>query len=383
MYAYIDESGHTGSNLLDADQPVYHSVGVMSLEDIDQKYEKLFSDYARKCGFEYLHAAEMGMSRLQRFLPILTKRIRRDTVRFFIGSIDKKWFIVCKLFDFLFDPIENRAAYEHVFNQWHLRQLMLINFACLIDEEVLSEIWGAIMEKNIDKSVAQFVAVLRKLHAKLPLHPDKRTKEICAETLNWAENNPTELGIRFKGKKQLLMHTPNVAMFVPLMQSIEIQSQYWKSPVRRIIHDRQAQFQSIFKDIHRMLGNASSEPIGLIGGPKYSLRSAHGSSFGVLSSSTSAGIQLADLVLWLRQREWRDGGPPPEVHEFLDRVNRHSEPKGIFDLSYDTSVRVARDAYREAMQIDFPERARLRAAGILSAMEESRLARIKQHEKGK
>ena len=378
MYAYADESGHTGSNLLDPDQPVYYSVAVMSLEDIDQKYGKSFNEYANQHDFGHLHAAEMGIHRLKDFLPKLTKWIKRDTIRFFVGSIEKRWYILCKLFDFLFDPVENRGAHAQVYNIYPLRHLMLVNLSILITEDDLADAWEAIHGSNVSKSKELLLTVLQRLRERLKTHPDARSRDIIGDTLEWAEKYPEELETSFKRKRLLLAHYPNVVMFTPLMLAVEKQSEYWKSPVKRNTHDRQSQFQSSWRDLHKTLGEASDKPFGLIGGPEFKLRAAPGSSFVVGDSATSAGIQFADLVLWLMQRKAAGDNLCSEADEFMERVMRHSEP---FNLSYEDTLLNIKQVYEPIMAADFSESDFKRSRKIVEEFEDGRLARIQKFEK--
>lgn len=265
MYAYADESGHTGSNLLDPSQPTYFAAAAMSLMDIDAKYGPVFTEYAQERGFQFLHAAEMGLGRLLELIPKLTKWIQRDTIRFFIGNMDKRWFIVCKLFDFLFDPVENRAAPSHVYLVQPLRYAMLVKLAALVEDQDLGDTWDAIHGRNYDASVALFSRILERLSSRVEQLPDQRSREIISEVISWAVRFPEELGLSFKRRRQLFGHYPNVAMFTPLMVAIEKQSEHWKSPVRTINHDRQSQFQVAWQEMHGILSNASDKPFHPLG----------------------------------------------------------------------------------------------------------------------
>jgi hypothetical protein len=84
MYAYLDESGHSGSNLFDPSQRHFYACAVISSMDLDSRYSVKFNEYAQQQGQPHLHAAEMGVGRLLDLLPRLQKDIKRDTVRFFI-----------------------------------------------------------------------------------------------------------------------------------------------------------------------------------------------------------------------------------------------------------------------------------------------------------
>ncbi len=380
MYAYADESGQTGKNLLDPAQPAYHVAAVMSLGDIDKKYGPVFDAYAQQHGFDYMHAAELGMERLYGILPTLTKWIRRDTIRFFIGSIDKRWFILCKFFDFLFDPVENRGARAHVYNVKQLRYLMLVHMWSIFDEQDLREVWDAITGRNVSKSQELLLSAILRVGTRLEILPDARSRQIVSDTFSWAEKYPEELGTSFKGKKLLLGHYPNVAMFTPLMLAIEKQSKYWDSPVRRITHDRQSQFQSAWKEMHRLLGNASDKPFHLIGGEDFTLQAAPGSKFVIGKSSASAGIQFADCVLWLTQRALAGDELPSEAKIFMARVVRNTDN---YEMSYESTIATLQQELPPIMTGEIPESKLQKGRDIVDICEDKRLDAMLELEKEK
>lgn len=65
------------------------------------------------------------------------------------------------------------------------------------------------------------------------------------------------------------------------------------------------------------------------------LRSAPGSEFVIRDSSSSAGIQLVDLILWLTKRGFDGREAPPEVKTFMQRVLRQTDP---YEMSYEGTV---------------------------------------------
>lgn len=380
MYAYADESGHTGSNLLDIAQPTYYAAAVMCLTDLDAKYKPTFDAYAKKYGFKYLHAADMGMHRLTGLLPTLTKWIKRDTIRFFIGNIDKKWFILCKLFDFLFDPIENRAALWHVYWVQQLRYMMLVKLSLLMEEDDLRDAWEAIHGADYETSKTLLISVINRLAERVALLPDERSRTIIAEVFTWAIKYPEELGLSFKKRKQLLGHYPNVAMFTPLMLSIQKQSEYWHSSVKRIVHDRQSQFQTAWREMHTLLSQASEKPFHLIGGPEFKMRAAPGSSFVIGDSVTSAGIQLADIVLWFTKRMFDEKEVTPEVKEFMARVARHTEP---YEMSYEGTIDVLEREVTPIMSMPMSNDKLKRGREIVETFEKQRMQSMLELEKKK
>jgi hypothetical protein len=64
MYFYVDESGHSGSDLFDAQQPnLYYGV-LSSPQNIDIVAEPELARLRKQVGYPRLHANELGVGRL-------------------------------------------------------------------------------------------------------------------------------------------------------------------------------------------------------------------------------------------------------------------------------------------------------------------------------
>lgn len=71
MHFYVNETGHTGPNLFDRTQPVL-SYGVLSSPvDLDKVAEPELAALRKKLGVVRLHAAELGMHRLDDLVDTL------------------------------------------------------------------------------------------------------------------------------------------------------------------------------------------------------------------------------------------------------------------------------------------------------------------------
>ena len=329
VYAYADESGNTGSNLFDSAQPNFYSAAVISDFDLDTHYKEPFDKFALSEGFVGLHAAEMGMGRLVKFLPTLEKWIKRDTIRFFVGRVVKRHLIVVKIFDTLFDPHENRAVSYHVYWCLPLRHIGVIKLNHIVTDEILRSFWGALMENDEGKSRKLFLESVLALRSRVHLVPDQRSREIFGDAFAWAESYPDEIGFHIGKRKDKLMHQPNLVAFPEMLRAIDDQAEFWKVPVKVIKHDRESQIQNLLKDWHQMLSNAGEGTFRLFQ-REIKIRVVSGSDFQISSSKDSAGIQLADIVLWLTKRAHEGGDIGEVARKFLARVERHSTP---FELS--------------------------------------------------
>lgn len=172
MFTYADESGNTGTNLLDRDQPFYYAGAIMAKVSLDEKCKGRFERFAASQGHTHLHAAEMGMGKLVEFLPVLERFIQKDMLRFFLGRIEKRWFIVAKFFDLMFDPHDNRGVSAHHYWVGPLRFYLLDKLNLILRDEDLGEIWPALIARDFQVARTTISSTLR--HEPCLDHPNER-----------------------------------------------------------------------------------------------------------------------------------------------------------------------------------------------------------------
>ena len=103
LYAYFDESGNTGYRIDDTTQPTFYECAVISSFDLNMGELCELDDIKNKLGLNRLHAAEIGMEKIESFIPIISQLALRHNLTFFISKIDKFHFAKLKLFDLIFD----------------------------------------------------------------------------------------------------------------------------------------------------------------------------------------------------------------------------------------------------------------------------------------
>lgn len=346
----------------------------MSLESLDSKYGALFNAYAQSQGFKYLHAGEMGMGRLVGLFPKLTKIIKRDNLRFFLGITDKRWLIMAKLFDTIFDPVDNRAVAQHTYWVAPFRYILLIKLHHITREDDLRDIWAALTTTDFEEARALLERALRSITSRIGLLPDQRSREVIGEAMEWAAKHPEELGIKFQTKKLILNHHPNVAMLTPLLSEVQRQAEHWKTAPKVITHDQSSQFQSAWRELHQNLTNANGFEFQLIGGPKQKLGIDKNSSFVIGDSRTSAGIQFIDIALWLWKRAHGGVALPAEAQELIARILKNTA--NPFEMSYDATVNLAEQTMAPIMEAELTEADIERGKRLLKESETNRKARM-------
>src|SRR5258706_1295238 len=305
MFAFIDESGNTGPNLFDPEQPVFYSVAVISKRDLDIEYAADFLRLANSCGASTLHAAELGVAGLEKVLPEIQRMVKRDTIRFFVGEINKRDLVLTKLTDTILDSHENRAVPWHIYNVRMLRLLNVFKLSVVVNKSNLMLFWDALMEVNSIRAQQKFVDSLRSMEANVCNIPDARSREVIGDSIRWAIEHPEAISV-YSAKPVRLGHLPHLVVFTPALHAIQKQSEYWSSPVTEIRHDRESLVADALRKRHELLSHAPVKTIEWMD-TSYPIGAAPDSKFRIVSSAQSAGVQLADIVLWLIRREGEGG----------------------------------------------------------------------------
>lgn len=375
MYTYADESGNTGSNVLDPDQPFYYSGALMSQAALDEKYRAEFARYAAAQGHSHLHAGEMGMGKLVKLLARLERIIQKDRIRFFLGRMEKKWFVLAKFFDLVFDPHDNRGVAQLHYWVGPLRFLLLDHLHRIVRDEDLTEMWPALIAADFEASRTNLLKVMDRLLSRLGLLPDQRAREIIRDAFEWAIKHPEELGVNFQNKQLVLGHYPNVAMLTPLLGAVQRQAELWGTRAGIITHDQSSQFQSAWREVHKTLARAESVEFGLIGGPTHKIGIDKDSAFVIGDSKKIAGIQLIDVILWLWKRREAGAPMPPEANALLAKAFRSAQP---YDMSHESTVRMAGEMLRPVMDSELTGKDLQRGRDLLAEMETQRRCRMSE-----
>lgn len=243
MYAYIDETGNTGKNIFDEEQPLFLTAALISKVNFDLLERDRLIRIARRYGKDALHANELGDAAVESYARDILKVMEHHDCRFFISRAEKRYLAVTKLVDTLFDCFENKAVPWHTYNFRALRLLMVFKIAHILTVDAAMKFWGSLMEKNRTKAYSLFLDSLAELKENISLLPDARSRELITQAIEWATENPEAIYIHVNSKSVRAGHLPNMAVFPNLLEGIEQRSRLWKRSVIEVVHDRQCEFE--------------------------------------------------------------------------------------------------------------------------------------------
>lgn len=372
MFAYIDEAGHTGSNLFDSVQPIFY-YGLLSCKvDFDFVYGDRMRRLAASLGSTSLHGNELGADKVETILPEIQKILRVSDGRFDLSKVNKIDLAVTKLFDTVFDPGENVAVPWQAYNMVAFRNVLLLKLARVLDEALLKTFWGSLLDRKETRSRASLVATLEEIKNRLSAIPDARSREILSGGLSWAIDNPEVLEYHSSSPAYLKWHMPNAVSFPDMLRAIHTKSKQWRRPVRLIKVDQQSQFNATQRALHEIHRNAApgkgAFPIGI---DPVELRLVPESRLVTCASKDSPGIQLVDLLLWIVRQIDKGQPPGPESIELFRKIGHRTK---VFDLSLLHISQWTEAAWKKINSADMSDEQLKKGSELLALSEQRRRA---------
>ena len=302
MYAYIDESGNTGSNLFDPAQPYFLTVAMSSAMDFDDVFRSRVERMANRIGTDHLHASAIGVDGVEAVAAGLIELVEFSQTRFYFAAVNKRDVAALKFFDAIFDAGENRAASRYGYALSPLRFHLVKDFVGLLDVTDTRLFWNAMTRVRSPQTVQDAVSAIDNVLERLGTLNDPRSRDLIGDTMRWARDNIDEFSFWTSRKEDHYGQLPNLFTLPRLLNSISDAAKHWDCKVDRIVHDQQSQFGRTLQEWHSSFAGHDRDLIFDFGDTPIRLANIHGSHFEMRDSKASPGLQVVDLVLWTFSR---------------------------------------------------------------------------------
>ncbi len=135
-FYYVDESGNTGCNLFDKNQPTLYYGVLSSKLNLDVAAKADSQKFRTILGLDILHAVELSDSKLVKIASDLNQLNKKFDLKFDIHLVSKPDHALISFFDQVFDSGINQAV--PCISYWTgLRFVLLLKIATLFDEKTL------------------------------------------------------------------------------------------------------------------------------------------------------------------------------------------------------------------------------------------------------
>lgn len=343
MFFHIDETGNTGNNLFDNNQPQL-SYGVLaSLTNVDALGQALHATMLAKLGVPSLHASELGVGRLDSIARPLLALHEKMKFEFGLYVVEKPTYALVQLFEAVFDAGLNDAVPWSYY--WTpLRFYVIHHLAQLVDEPLLKRAWELCIEKRIERRYPDVVSLLSDIRSRVVqsnFHP--RMKEVMCDAFDFGIAHPDRLDFGFPDVR---MVSPNAIGFQFVVA--DVARRVRKKRVRRALAvtlDHQQQFNAAQLQTHRnqeLLARghkkaSSADRDFVLNHPLYrhlAREEVFGSDLNgttpvIVRSERSIGLQIVDVYLWLLGRVMNGADLPVGLAVLANQIGRKTSVDGV------------------------------------------------------
>lgn len=364
IYIYADESGHSGKEIFNKQSPTYHQGAVLITQPIDDLVSSIIDNYCSENNLDRLHGFELGEERTTKLCNQLLDALEPSEWEFHYTTLEKRYIAPTKFVDTVFDCWDNPAVPKNWYITDIFRHTICLTIDSMMHDDLDKQFWGYYLADDLDG----LISICRELKVRAEKISDKIVKQVISESLEYAIDNPGIFTlISAKGKSAYKKQTPNMIAFFSLMNSIHTFSHKYKLDIKQFIHDQTDEFRGTMREFHRTFFNLESEDTFFGGIPLLKDFSRDIGSFMLESSKNNLGLQVADLFLWLLQRE-------SPSQELLATRQRLLDKSVDFTISRKMSILIVEARTREVMSKPLTQAELVRGKKFRSKMEKQRLA---------
>ena len=344
MFLHVDESGNSGNNLFDPDQPVL-TYGVLSSPwNVDSHATKEYQALLNVIKADSLHASRLGPSGLAKIADSLVALHEQFEFHFDFYFIHKPSFAVVTFFNAVCDAGINPAMKW----DWYWTPLRFPLIAVLddiLDERLLRESWrlclvpNAALKRERKQISALLTEVLERLQAS---DADARLIEILEDALRYGIREPLEMDFGIYSPTAL---SPNTIGFQFVLTAIAYRQKLHRQKALGIVVDRQTQFNGaqvttydIQSKVAATLRSNETDRERYLAQPF--LRDVRHDTetliahfpeerLTIRASNQSIGLQLTDTYLWLMNRFLKEKEIPEKLEPLVESIMSEDMVDGI------------------------------------------------------
>lgn len=307
---YCDESGNSGSNYLDPQQPIHVLAGACVDSEAEADLERLIADLRGQRGCAEVHALKwLKTSSGRRSIVQFLRQVGRLKIVPLFYVAEKRFAIAAKIVETFFDPFHNERA------AW-------LPTGANVDRESLAQSFYKLPNAQLEQfalayrnpTVESFQAVIQSLAAFCELLPNHQPH------LAWTlRGNLSELGdlvrtesLQDSSLRHPIMTSLNVPIFAQFVRMADAFLSLRPDTSAEVIHDETSEFEPVFRYFFDAMVGVSdeAEPYLLQDGTPINFGLSRLRNFRTASSHVSPGVQLADIfassVRYVIGSAWRD-----------------------------------------------------------------------------
>lgn len=375
IFAYTDESGNSGHNILDHDQPFFYTGTLMTHIDLDLVSDKTISNCLNRINsqpgekkmFTELHGSELGYRRIELIAHRLHNLIIKYDCRFLFTRVEKRHVARLKFYDTVFDSGLNHAVSPVHYSNRFLRLLDASAFAYCLGDDGAYQFWDVYGNSDLDGFCKLLQELLSSVEQKIY---DPRARQLLTDAIGWAIKYPQELF--FKEKHDL--NAPNMVAFSLLVGNLGLMLDETDMHVVRFIHDQQNQFAKSMKKVYE-INTRLALPIAPFSWAQNIIEiDAYNGPLEFSSSTTSRGLQIVDVALWLMIKN--PLLPPEKLYRCRSLIKEIFKRSSIAEFSQAQLLAEVAESSKQLEAIPLSEETVIKAKALFQQFENIRQERM-------
>ncbi|MFC2047259.1 hypothetical protein ACFLTK_03185, partial [Chloroflexota bacterium] len=243
-HAYCDESGNTGANLLDLNQPLLLVGGWLVNDGIVEVAERVVREYISilKPHDNELHGVQLLRSQIGTFSIL---NLMHDFYKLYCPPIcqilEKRFLLAGTVHEVFMDPDSNPYVSDRFTFMWEGKH-ELVEKVYSLPDEVLAGFAKAF--DTLDRSL--LLDSLRNIATALSLRLDGELADLMLGSLPYIDRIIDKHNTGRTRFNSITLNTPNVASFHMFFHSLEDIGRMAKIPEITLVHDENRQFEAVF-----------------------------------------------------------------------------------------------------------------------------------------
>ena len=370
MYAYTDESGQTGLDLFNQEQPVFWTLTLLSPAELDDLLRSRHAEWLEELGVARLHGSQLGLRGIEQFASRAREFLELTESVLILTFIHKPYHGAVKFVDTVLDSGLNKAVDLLHYGFRPLRLPLALGLIASTTVADVRTFWAAYGSG----SEQQFRSVVQSVRARVQRWPDRRVRQLLEDALGWATEHPRV----FMESRRSDFDAPNLVALGLIVNVLHHRLGFKGEQVLRFVHDQQQQFGRALKQMFEMVKQLSPKELPLTSLLDWETMTTFPCSIELVNSAASPALQLVDCLLWLLQRvdDLADDSTPGcyGLVEFAIQRTLVSE------FTFRQLQRDVRAGAEEVLRLPVTAEALARGQDLLSEVERRRKARMEEED---
>jgi hypothetical protein len=211
--AYTDESGNTGDDVFNVDQPDFYTLTLVAKDDLNVLAAPHVARWSHDLGVTELHGNELGVGRLETIAESMLSFIIEARPLFILTVVEKRHVVTMKLVDLVLDSGLNDAVSPIHYSNRFMRLGLADIIAERLSPKAQVDFWRVYAQKD-GEGLRQILGRLR--WNIVNRCDDQRARQLIVDAIDWASRHVEVFVAHPRGAGD----TPNVVAFSLLLHGL-------------------------------------------------------------------------------------------------------------------------------------------------------------------